>query len=90
MPIAAEVYADPNIQAFVDEANADPEMIGLLLGGSLAAGPIHPDSDYDIAYILTDEAAARYVATDTWPQLGVHVNTPKPKDLWYDSPQGLR
>jgi hypothetical protein len=90
VPIAPEVYADPNIQAFIDEANADPDVIGLLLGGSLASGAIHPDSDYDIAYIVTDEAFARYAATDTWPHRGAHVDTPKPKDLWHDSPQALR
>jgi hypothetical protein len=90
MPIAPEVYADPNIQAFIDEANADPAVIGLLLGGSLAAGAIHPESDYDIAYIVTDEAIARYTATDTWPNRGVHVDTAKAKDLWHDSPQKLR
>jgi hypothetical protein len=89
MPIAHEVYADANIQAFIDEANADPDVVGLLLGGSLAAGAIHPESDYDIAYVVTDEAYARYEATDTWPHRGVHVQTPKAKDLWHESLRGL-
>jgi hypothetical protein len=89
MPIVAEVLADPNIQAFIAEANADPEVIGLLLGGSLAAGAIHPESDYDIAYVITDEAFARYAAGDQWPERGAHVQTSKPKDLWHESPAGL-
>jgi uncharacterized protein DUF4037 len=83
MPIAREVYADPVIQAFIAEAAADPEIIGLLLSGSLAAGMIHPESDYDVIYVLTDDA-------NTWPERGAGAHTSKSKDLWHDCPRGLR
>jgi hypothetical protein len=90
MPLAQEIYSDPVIQAFIAEARADPEIIGLLLSGSLAAGMIHPESDYDVVYVLTDQAHARYSAGNNWPKLGANAHTSKAKDLWHDCPRGLR
>jgi hypothetical protein len=90
MPVASEIYTDPVIQAFIAEATADPEIIGLLLSGSLAAGMSYPDSDYDVIYVLTDEAHTQYSVENNWPKLGVNAHTSKPKHLWHDCPHGLR
>lgn len=45
------------------EMQADPDVLALLLGGSLAHGYARPDSDVDVAIVLTDDAMARQRAT---------------------------
>lgn len=55
-------HAD-TIANLVREMQPNPEVLALLLGGSLAHGCARPDSDVDVAIILTDEAMARQRAT---------------------------
>ncbi len=51
-------HAD-TIANLVRELEADPDILALLLGGSLAHGFARPDSDVDVALVLTDAAMAR-------------------------------
>lgn len=52
--------ADPVIQALIIEATADPDVLGLVLTGSRAIGATGPDSDYDVVFVVSDEALACY------------------------------
>ena len=47
------------LTAVVDEARTDPETVGLLVKGSWAAGTADSESDYDLVWVLTDEAYSR-------------------------------
>lgn len=78
-------FADPVVQALLAEAEADPDVLGLILCGSLGAGAVHPESDYDAAFIVSDEAAARYKAAGNEPERGANAHTSKKKDLWHVS-----
>jgi hypothetical protein len=44
------------LDELIEEVNADPESIGLILHGSRGAGVHGPDSDYDLVHVVTDEA----------------------------------
>jgi len=58
MPYAVE--ADPVIHMLIAEATADADVIGLVLMGSRSVGVISPESDYDVYFVVTDEAMACY------------------------------
>jgi hypothetical protein len=58
-----EQHHTDTIANLVREMQANPDVLALLLGGSLAHGCARPDSDVDVAIILTDEAMARQRAT---------------------------
>jgi uncharacterized protein DUF4037 len=47
------------LRSLIQVAEADPETIGLFLSGSRGAGLPGPESDYDIAWVLTDAAYQR-------------------------------
>jgi hypothetical protein len=47
---------DPVLAALVQEGREDPEVVGLLLGGSRGAGCADERSDYDFTIVLTDAA----------------------------------
>ncbi|SDS40464.1 nucleotidyltransferase domain-containing protein [Microlunatus soli] len=47
-----------SIDVFVERASQDPEVIGIVLDGSVAAGTERPDSDVDLCLVLTPEAFA--------------------------------
>ena len=47
---------DSFIQPLIAAAITDPEIEGLLLGGSRGAGTDDAESDYDLEWVLTDEA----------------------------------
>jgi hypothetical protein len=47
---------EPAVRAYLDEALARPETLGLLLVGSRAAGWAEPDGDYDFFILVTPEA----------------------------------
>lgn len=84
-------YADEVIQALITEAAADPDVIGLVLTGSRAIGATGPDSDYDAAFVVTDEAMARYEETQTFPVRGITLPASvSAKDLWNESPRSLQ
>ena len=86
-----EAHIDDVIQALMAEAAADPDVIGLVLLGSRAIGTETAESDYDLIFMVTDAAAARYEQTKSEPKRG--VNLPRPidtVDIWNDTPSGLR
>src|SRR5262249_5868709 len=51
--------SDPIIAAVLREAAADPEVLGVLLGGSRGADCADERSDYDVEIVLTDSAYER-------------------------------
>lgn len=82
---------DEVIQALIAEATADPDVIGLVLTGSRAIGATGPDSDYDVVFVVTDDALARYEATKTFPPRGITLpSSISTKDMWNESPRSLQ
>lgn len=85
------VATDPVLQALIAEATADPDVIGLVLTGSRAIGTTGPDSDYDVVFVVTDEALARYEATKTFPARGTTLPASvSTRDMWNEAPRGLQ
>jgi hypothetical protein len=83
MSVPYDPADDPVIRTLIAEADADPDVLGLVLTGSRATGFITPTSDYDLAFVVSDEAAARYKATDSYPLRGHSVTPPiSTKDIW--------
>lgn len=83
--------ADRVIQALIAEAQADPDVIGLVLLGSRAIGGVTLESDYDAIFVVTDEAAAQHKQTQTVPVRGRSIVPPiDTTDIWDDSPSGLQ
>src|SRR5262245_5285744 len=86
-----DVQTDGIVQALIAEAVADPDVIGLVLTGSRAVGAIAPESDYDVMFVVTDEALARYEQTQTTPARGTTIAPPiSAVDIWNDSPRNLQ
>lgn len=86
-----DIHTDDVIQALIAEAEADPDVIGLVLIGSRAIGAVTPESDYDAIFVVTNEAFARYEQTQTTPARGTTITPPiNTKDIWNDSPSGLQ
>lgn len=82
---------DPVIQALIAEAAADPDVIGLVLTGSRAIGATGPDSDYDVVFVVTDEAMVRYEETKTFPPRGLTLpSSISTRDMWSESPRSLQ
>jgi len=54
------------LAAYVRQAAADPETLGVVLIGSLARGAEREDSDVDVYLVVTGEAFARATADDRW------------------------
>ena len=91
MVINYDVFADTVIQALIAEAKADPDVIGLVLLGSRAIGGVGIDSDYDVMFVVTDEAAARYATTQMEPARGTTVIPPiDTTDIGNESPGSLQ
>lgn len=77
-----DIATDAVIRALITEAEADPDVIGLVLTGSRALGAVTTESDYDAAFVVTDAAFARYEATQH-PARGTSVQPPiSTDDLW--------
>lgn len=53
---------DAILRRLIAEAAADPETLGLILGGSRGAGCADAESDYDLHWVWTDEAYRRWQA----------------------------
>lgn len=82
---------DPVIQALIAEAIADMDVIGLVLTGSRAIGATGPDSDYDVVFLMTDEAFARNPQPQTTPARGTTVTPPiSTKDIWNEAPHTMQ
>jgi len=58
-----EQHHTDTIANLVRALEPNPDVLALLLGGSLAHGYARPDSDVDVAIVLTDAAMARQRAT---------------------------
>jgi hypothetical protein len=86
-----DVQTDSIIQMLIAEAAADPDVIGLVLTGSRAVGAVAPESDYDVIFVVADEALARYEQTQTTPARGATITPPiSTTDIWNDSPRNLQ
>lgn len=86
-----DIDTDPVIQALIAEATAAPDVLGLVLSGSRAIGATGPDSDYDVAFVVTDEAMARYEETKTFPARGSTLPpSVSRKDMWNEAPRSLQ
>jgi predicted nucleotidyltransferase len=85
------VHADPVIQALIAEAAADPDVIGLVVTGSRAVGAVTAESDYDVAFVVTDEALDRYERESRVPARGATVDPPiATNDIWHQAPRTLQ
>jgi esterase/lipase superfamily enzyme len=86
-----DVHTDEVLQALIREAAADPEVLGLVLTGSRAVGAVTPESDYDLIFVVTDAALARYEQTHTAPARGMTITPPiSTADIWHASPSNLQ
>ena len=55
---------DPALSALIAELEEDPGSVGLILHGSRASGTHRPDSDYDLIWVIGDEAYERRKQTE--------------------------
>jgi len=77
---------DPNLNALVSEAEADRDVIGLVLLGSRSVGDVAAESDYDAIFVVTDEAAKRFENESLFPQRGADVFLSGMKnDIWNEA-----
>lgn len=89
--IPYDPFADVVIQALIAEAEADVDVIGLILLGSRGLGAVTVESDYDAVFLVTDEAIARYAQAHQTPQRGATITPPiQTKDIWHETPDSLR
>jgi hypothetical protein len=79
---------DPILVTLVREAREDPEVVGLLMGGSRAAGCADDCSDYDLSIVLTD--AAYDARSATGESLHVRARKGDPRDRIYTCVRDLR
>jgi predicted nucleotidyltransferase len=83
--------ADPVIQTLVAEARADSDVLGLVLQGSRALGETTAESDYDVVFIVSDEAATRYDAAESWPERAKALASAiDVEDIWSEALHTLR
>jgi uncharacterized protein DUF4037 len=78
--VAPTMWAnDPVIQPLITMARANPEIEGLILSGSRGAGVHDAESDYDLEWVLTDQAYAQLAAP------GGEMHAPEdPDQPWLD------
>ncbi|WP_407361261.1 nucleotidyltransferase domain-containing protein [Microbacterium sp. LBN7] len=60
------------LSAYVAQVAADPQVLGVVLIGSLARGTEREDSDVDVYLVVTEEAFARARAEDRWAWIDRH------------------
>src|SRR5690349_580196 len=71
--------SDPVIQPLIAIARTNPEIEGLILSGSRGAGVHDAESDYDLEWVLTDQAYDQVAAR------GGEMRVPKdPNQPWLD------
>jgi hypothetical protein len=75
------------LDEIVQEVDADPDSIGLILHGSRAAGMDGPDSDFDLIRVVTGES---YTARRDREELRERRPGPPKADISYASPERLR
>jgi Nucleotidyltransferase domain len=75
------------LDELVDEVNADPDSIGLILHGSRAAGVHRPDSDYDLVRVVTQSS---YDARRERDELRDRRPGPPKADIVFSTPERLR
>jgi hypothetical protein len=75
--------ADAVIEGVTNEFLTDPAAIGLLLHGSRASGSAHPDSNYDFACLLTDDAFEQRRQRGTSVERRFHTGSP-PVEISYE------
>lgn len=80
---------DPILNVLIQEAQADPDVIGLILSGSRGAGALHPESDYDLCFVVTNEAYDRYHLPGQWPVRDSTIDLPVKRDIWHECPRTL-
>lgn len=86
-----DALSDPVIKALIAEAMADPDVLGLVMLGSRALGVASPESDYDVMFVVTDEAHAQYNETHVSPKRGTTISPLiVQSDIWDDSPHNLK
>jgi hypothetical protein len=64
--------ADEAFEQLLEEAQADPNILGLFLSGSRGKGFGTPESDYDVYIIVRDEALEIYRERYPWEAPGMH------------------
>jgi hypothetical protein len=86
----ADLPNDAMLCELVEEARADTKTVGLILSGSRSAGCARPDSDYDVYWVLQDEAFAEREARGE-PDSYRRVTAGRPMvELLYTCPRLLR
>ena len=60
------------LRAYVAQVAVDPEVLGVVLIGSLARGTEREDSDVDVYLVVTEEAFARAADEDRWAWIDRH------------------
>jgi hypothetical protein len=83
--ISTDDDPDPVLQMLIAEAEADPDVIGLILTGSRGAGAVHPESDYDVCFLVTDAAYDRYEREGQHPHRGATLDPQQ--DIWDECPR---
>jgi hypothetical protein len=80
---------DAVLRRLVEEAQADTNTVGLILSGSRSAGYTRPDSDYDVYWVLRDDAFAGRAAGGE-PDTARRVRAGQPTiELLYTCPRRL-
>ena len=89
--IPYDLEEDPVIRALRAEGEADPDVIGILVTGSRAAGEVTVESDYDIIFVVSDETEARYEREGCEPPRGGTIHPPiDTADMqWHECPRTL-
>lgn len=82
---------DPVVTSLISEAEADPDVLGLVLLGSRSIGAIDTASDYDMTFVVTDDALARYQHIGREPRRGSTIDPPiDTTDIWTTALAKLR
>ncbi len=90
MDTIADVSDDALLYQLIEEAQTDTDTLGLILSGSRSAGCARPDSDYDVYWVLRDEAFADREARGE-PNTFRRVTVGRPMiELLYTCPRRLQ
>ena len=87
--LAHEASTDTLLASLIEEVSADADSLGLIVHGSRAAGVARTDSDYDLIWVVTDEAYAPRRARGTLVERRALRGQPV-TDILFQSPGRLR